>query len=264
MTRRAYGFSLIELMIALVLGLLLLTGLYSVLGSNQLTYTAVNSSMRLTERGQQVLTLLRNQIQQSGFRNYTIVGNGKVFEADATNGFSKDQIIYGLNALTSADRLANTDEIRLRFYGASVSSGSPATADNTIFDCTGEGISQNATSAAPAVVKLYVSQNNELMCWDSIHNAAQVMANNVENLQFRYMTTSDTSFVNAASVAAGTWSNVTRIEFGFVLTESAAQGVVPGATSTFSLLGESYTTTNNKLRQPFSEVLFIRNQGYIK
>ena len=257
------GFSLIELMIALVLGLLLLTGLYTVLGSNQLTYSAVNSSMRLTERGQQVLTLLRNQVQQAGFRNFEKVKGLENFVKNTTYGFLKGQIISGANNISGTGLQTGSDQISLRFFGAAISSATPDIADNTIFDCTGEGISESDTAAAPVVVKIYVSDDNKLMCWDSGHpNEPQVMAENVETLQFRYMPAGSNAFATADNIPATSWSNINRIEFGFLLAEPTAQGATASRTTTYQLLGESYTKDNDKLRQPFSEVLFIRNQGY--
>lgn len=259
------GFTLIELMIALVLGLLLLTGLYTVLGSNQLTYSTVNSSMRLTERGQQILTLLRNQVQQAGFRNYEKVKGREDFTENTTYGFLADQIISGANNISGSGVLSGSDQISIRFFGAAISSATPAVADNTIFDCSGEGISETATAAAPVIVKIYVSDHNKLMCWDSNHPAEpQVMAENVETLQFRYMPASSNAFATANNIPATSWSEISRVEFGFLLTEPTAQGATATKTTTYQLLDQSYTKNNDKLRQPFSEVLFIRNQGYTK
>ena len=246
------GFSLIELMIALVLGLLLLTGLYTVLGSNQLTYSAVNSSMRLTERGQQVLTLLRNQVQQAGFRNFEKVKGLENFVKNTTYGFLKGQIISGANNISGTGLQTGSDQISLRFFGAAISSATPDIADNTIFDCTGEGISESDTAAGPVVVKIYVSDDNKLMCWDSGHpNEPQVMAENVETLQFRYMPAGSNAFATADNIPATSWSNINRIEFGFLLAEPTAQGTTASKTTPINCLANPIPRIMTSCDNPF-------------
>ena len=259
------GFTLVEIMIALVLGLFLLTGLYTVLGSNQLTYSAVNSSIRITDNGRQLLTLLRNQIQQAGFKNLATIKSQSEFPSDqsgsyATAKFAAGQFISGIEnfPVSETNRATGSDEIRLRFFGAAASSAVPAVADNTIFDCLGQGVSES--NANPITLSIFVSRANDLICRDSLNNNDVIMAQNVESLQFRYMPLNG-SFFRADEMTAAQWLTLNRVEFGLLISEPTSQGVVSGVTTSYQLLDTTQTKSNDRLRQVFSQMVYIRNKG---
>lgn len=249
--RRYSGFTLIELMIALILGLLLLSGLYSMLSANQHSVALVRSNGQLITDGQRALSVMRMYIQQAGYRDFNRVEN-EIF-LPASGAWVTKQFVSGTdNAITSGAVKTGTDELLVRFFGSGTSS-----ADNTIYDCAGAGISA-ATSIS---VRWYVSPANELRCNDSVGNNI-VVTDSVENLQVRYLLTSSSNprYLNAP-LTSTQWLDVSRVEFGLLLSTPFDQSVSSSQNS-YQLLGVSNSLPNDKqLRQTFSESVLIRNTG---
>src|SRR5512140_3570661 len=61
------GFSLIELMIAITLGLMIMTGLVSVFVKNSLVRSEIERSNRQIESGRYAVTLLTEDLRMAGF-----------------------------------------------------------------------------------------------------------------------------------------------------------------------------------------------------
>ena len=70
--RRMAGFSLVELMVAVVLGLFLVIGLISLIVSNTRTRSELNKSSQQIENGRFALQLLTEDIQHAGFTGTTL------------------------------------------------------------------------------------------------------------------------------------------------------------------------------------------------
>lgn len=70
--RPAAGFSLVELMVAVVLGLFLVIGLISLIVSNTRTRTELDKSSQQIENGRFALQLLSEDIQHAGFTGTTL------------------------------------------------------------------------------------------------------------------------------------------------------------------------------------------------
>ena len=64
------GFTLIELMIGIVLALFIVGGLYTMLGSSQLSYALTRANNALNGSGQRVTQLIWNHLHQAGYINY--------------------------------------------------------------------------------------------------------------------------------------------------------------------------------------------------
>ena len=67
--RRVMGFTLLELLVAMSLGLFLLTGLIQVLLSNREVFRVQENSSRMQEDGRFITTVLNNTISLTGFRD---------------------------------------------------------------------------------------------------------------------------------------------------------------------------------------------------
>lgn len=70
MEHRQHGFTLVEIMVALVVGLVLLAGIGQLLTGNRQTYRFQNNVSQLQENGRFALELLGRNLRMAGFRNY--------------------------------------------------------------------------------------------------------------------------------------------------------------------------------------------------
>jgi type IV pilus assembly protein PilW len=61
------GFSIIELMIALVLGIVMVTGIVQLFTANDRTYSVLNAQSRLQESGRYAFEFIKEQVRSSGF-----------------------------------------------------------------------------------------------------------------------------------------------------------------------------------------------------
>src|SRR5215831_7503577 len=66
-TRPPNGFSLIELMIALALGIVMVTGIVQLFVANDRTYGVLNGQSRLQESGRYAFEFIKEQVRSSGF-----------------------------------------------------------------------------------------------------------------------------------------------------------------------------------------------------
>lgn len=144
------GFSLVELMISMTLGLILLIALaYFFLGSRQLNRTHDDVS-RMQESGRHALETLGRAIRQAGYRS------------DAELTFA--QIHGGQVALTGID--GAPDSITVRHTAQ----------EGGETDCTGA----NVAAGGLVTHAFVVNANRELTCNGS------VVADNIEDLQLEY------------------------------------------------------------------------------
>ena len=255
--RISRGFGLVEIMIAIVLGLFLLIGLYTMLTSSQQSYALGRANSSLGGSGQRVTQLIWNQLNQAGFVNY----QRRLLNASLPSGgvWHKNQSVRGENDLAIAGVLASTDRLSLRFTGSSVGDNDPTqssnqTSDGRMFDCNGGAVPNTQI----VVVTLFVNTNGELRCQDSRGNSV-VMERNIESLQFRYRVGTSDAFVTANNVAAADWSNVVAVEFSLLVAMPSGQGVQALAKS-YQVLDKSIAVAADRnLRQVLNGSITIKN-----
>lgn len=118
--RNANGFSLVELMVSIVIGMILIAGVLSIFVSSKVTYTTNEKTGRLQENGRVALDFLSHDLRSSGYQgcarnmNYTasINSSGSLlwsfvfplqgFESDGAGGYTPTLPIT-LNPLPVAD-----------------------------------------------------------------------------------------------------------------------------------------------------------------
>lgn len=82
------GFSLIELMVAMMLGVILIMGVFSVvLGSSQ-TYRLQDAMFRAQESGRFALTMMVSDLRQAGFQNVLLDDETRVVDKLAVTGYT--------------------------------------------------------------------------------------------------------------------------------------------------------------------------------
>jgi len=270
---RQAGISLVELMIALALGLMLVAGLYTMLSSNQQTYSAVRTNTQLSDSERRIELVMDKMLNQAGFRNYARVRDKEKLPAATVSGangttlnWRTGQAITGVNNSNGVTGVKNgTDTLTIRFYGSSKNDMDPSlsaaadltTADDTIFDCSGTSRSRNNL----VTMTFFVDESNNLKCYDNLSQTATIMETGVENMQFRFRTSGETAqFIVAPAANSSDWNNIQIIEYAMLVAKAYQQGMT-NQVRTFQLLDTTVTSSaDGKMRQIIRGSNMLRNQ----
>lgn len=244
----ARGFSLVELMIALTLGLLLTMGLYSMLSSQRLTYQMSQLNGSITERSQRDNSFIRAMVNQAGYMDYdsmqsSILGTSPFV---ASGNWSQGQFIRAENNVSTSGIKGGTDLLQMRFIGDGA----------LIFNCAGGVIAAHTLWS----ISLYINSSSQLICSDN--NGNTVLDENVETLQLLFSSTSTPSSLLRADqvTAASAWLTVNRLSYGLLLAERNVPSTSALNTQSYQILDQQINSANDsQLRQPITESLLLRN-----
>jgi type IV pilus assembly protein PilW len=239
---RQRGFTLVEMMVAIVIGLLLIAGTLSVFLSTKQGYRMTNGLSLMQSTGRATLDLLSQDIMMAGYPESSGI---ETFVTGA--GFTADG---GGNA---------SDMFTVRYESPTdcleTPGGTPVYAD-------GNQYAKNR----------YFIQNGNLMCEslqedNSVFAAAAVIVPGIENMQVLYGEDNDaadgvtnaTRYVTAGNVTD--WNSVVSVKIGFVVNSQKIIATTDDS-ATFSLLGQTATAaTNDRLRRrAYSTTVVIRNR----
>ncbi len=243
--RHQAGFSLLEMLIAMALGLLLVVGIGTIfIGSNQ-TYRVQEQNARLQESGRFALEIVGRSLRQAGYRS---IQHG----ATLLNTNFPGVAIAGNNGAGNA-----ADSITIRFDG-----------DVGDQDCEG-----NNLGAALEVQNAFQldAVNLEFEC-DGNADAAvdpQPLVSNVEDLQVLYgIDTNGDQSADQYSAAPANWNQVVSARV-CVLIRSEEQGISAVAQNFLNCAGALGTAVGNaaftaagdsRLRRAFVGTFNLRNR----
>jgi type IV pilus assembly protein PilW len=123
----ARGFSLIELMIALVVGLLVVAAAGGIFISNKRTYAATETLGRLQENGRVAFELLARELREAGgtpcgknipVANTIVPATSATSFGDGLFGYHRGTAIAGLDGAGVGQRVLNTDAIEIKSGGS--------------------------------------------------------------------------------------------------------------------------------------------------
>jgi type IV pilus assembly protein PilW len=190
------GFSLIELMISLTLGLLVLGMVLTVYLSSMNAYLFQNGVLRVQENGRFAIDVLSRTMRMAGYdepvNGTTLIGLPVKGTADAANA-----------ALTQTGIKVNTDIITVTYEGGT-----------GIRDCQGR-----ATEVGIARTNQYAVRDDfNLVCLTDAAGAVELeLAEGIEDMQVLYGVDPDEDgvanhYVDAANVGAGNWDRIASVE----------------------------------------------------
>lgn len=204
--RRQNGFTLIELMVALLIGLFLLGGMTLMVQDNRRAFASQNSMAQLLDSERMAMTMVTDIIQSTGYfpnPRTTIAANA--MPAFATYSMAAGQPIYG----TGNGGLPGTDTIVARYQ---TNSG------DGILNCS--GVANGSGGAQQYINRFYVQVNagvSQLMCDLTVGGVTTPypLVNNVKGISIQYGVNSAgsgnnvDSYMTATQVSAnGDWNNV--------------------------------------------------------
>ena len=123
------GFSLIEMMIAMTIGMILMVAVAQLFYGNRQTSAAQDAAAGIQETARFAALILQREIRMAGMKRTESTGT-----FDAAN-----PMITGTNATVGAPNAS--DEVTVRFWGSDNAAGTAA--DNTVVDCLGNGVRLN-------------------------------------------------------------------------------------------------------------------------
>ena len=199
-----YGVTLIELLIAMVVGLILIAGGSQIYLSNKQAYRSQEAVSYVNSNTRFAMFFMQDIINMAGFKGDPAESDADAFPAAPAVGnclaFAKNQFVAGTN---------DNNGFCVRMKSASNSSGS-ATDVAQMTDCLGINIAENDL----VTTRFFISNTNELSCQTFHTNNAgglnQPLVSNVTitNLQFGVDTNND-KMVDFPYVAnPSDWRNV--------------------------------------------------------
>lgn len=266
------GLSLIELMVAMTVGVFLIGGLSSVYINSKTSDKMRSQISEMEENARVALLSLRQIISHAGYSPeppllsidkpfYTEAGD--IPNPDCRGGGTDNKLLkysYINDEKTQDSVVAKRDSMVVVSILDSPNSTSPSAASNITEDCTGAVVAPQCSSdslegiynrsEARVYNYLYIntpSGRRALTCMGSL-GGAQPIAENIESLQFLYGVSKGSGklvYKNAEEVAADEWGNVTIVQVG-ILVRSEKEVLEKAESKVFLLLDETITIPKDK------------------
>lgn len=274
--RKQSGISLIEIMVAMVLGLFLAAGFFEIMNSSKQTYKAQSALAWLQADARFALQTIDEHLRLAGARSSSISNRVDAFrnitlaapdDAPVQLTFGAAQFVTGIddNSNNQDNVLDGTDVIAIRYQQR----------PNVITrNCLGNIVDANTN----AVDIYYINNNFELRCRSG--NQDQPLVNGVENLQILYGMASNytpgnpqvSCYLDASTLGSGLgcsgldFNQVVSVRYGLLLHTAGEDGKrlrTDDDTSTYSLPGAEVQVndqTDHRLRRVFSTTVSLRNR----
>ena len=272
-TRFQRGLSLIELMVALAVGMLLIAGFLQIFLSVRSTYATNEASSRVQENGRFALDFLASHARMAGYRDPKHIdrplpimppsGNGCTF-----SGSNSAFCTLNRGAITDADEGEETSD-RIAF------TYQPPLIDGKRWDCAGTEVEDDDNTIINVFTTRATATSSELVCRSIISNKTNPLSNTIElvdgidAIQFQYglihrppnsensSRLSVRQYVTANQVT--NWEDVVALRIA-VLANSVTPLSPPPPDKEFYLLDAGpYTFSDGKMRQVFTTTVYLRN-----
>ncbi|MFB9886622.1 PilW family protein [Balneatrix alpica] len=266
------GLSLVELMIAMTIGLLLMLGVLEVLLSGRQTYMQTRALANLQESARFSQLFISDQLRHAGFNEDPIQSMSTAFPASnvpVANIWAAGQVVAGeTNNANNADAILNgSDTVLVRLRGAN------PLGSNDLRDC----LNQQVTAGESIVMRFFVDTAFTLQCevqgyvGTPANNRTQPLVDGVEQMQVLFGVDLDGN--GLISEAAGEWltgaaltaravadrSNVSAVRLGLVV-GSQIEVDRPAAAQAFNVFGRNINTVNSRrARQLYETTYWLPN-----
>jgi type IV pilus assembly protein PilW len=265
------GRTLIEVMIAITIGLMITAGVIAIYGANRQTYRASADVQRMQAAGQLALDRLAYQLRMAGYgqinsSDFWLVGNPSNFAGEAlrvcSGGFD--------NPTAAAPNCNNVSTQPDALAVSYIVGGAAAAGSGEGRDCLGAAITAANSPIAPQLAtrnRFYVANSGgapTLMCVGNDGVAAPLVPN-VEDLQIRLRVgdpfTRTEQIVDPQAAAGWTpaqWGRVLGVELCVqVVSENTGLTTEPQAGR--DCRGNSFPA-DGRLRRTFTQVVTLRNR----
>lgn len=229
------GLTLIELMVAMTIGLFLVAVIGNLFVGAKQTYRTQDNLARLQENGRFALELLGRNIRDAGYTNISFAPPASKYAAPTATSFSG-------TAITGSN--GSPDTITVSYDAAT--------------DCL--------NAAAPggrAVNAFSINAGKQLICLGNGSATSQVILDDVEDMQIFYGEDTDGDQNPNRYVVAGTgglvMGNVTAVRL-CVLVRSSEDKLANKEQTYTDCSGSSVTAADKRIRRTFSATYNLRNR----
>jgi len=247
-SRRSRGFTLIELMVAVTIGLLLTLVVANLFLSSRATYQTTDEMSRMQENIRYAYQLLTRSVHLSGFRS-------------SPNTFANTIFGAGNQALTGTDGGGTTsDTFTVRYQGSGAGTG--VAPDGSVVDCQGREVDAGVTTRATFSIAVGSNGGNALFC-DNGTGALEVIPD-VDNMQVLYGEDTNGDMVADRYVAAGSvanFDNVVTVRAALLFRTTNISAAAVRDTGTYNLNGTVIPAFNDtRIRRAVVLNLNLRNR----
>ena len=276
------GLSLLELMIAMTLGLMITMTLGYILMGSRSTYRTQDASARVQDTGRFALEFIGRQLRAAGRIDITpLVSDGRtnvtlptgwtaIAGTHGTAAIGETPAVNGDGAVTINGGTRQTDTLTVQYQLSNMSGG-------TIVDCNGGtagalGASLQVINGAGNICGPSANQpcrfgtvsntigldgpDLELQCTGNGGGVVQPVSEGVEDLQFRYAEAATPSVFNATPANP---ANVVAVQV-CIMVQSPGNGVIAAPQPIRDCSGNTYTPNDTRLRRIFTSVFTLRNR----
>lgn len=229
------GFTLVEMMVAITIGLFMLLAISSTVFTASKSFVAEGSLRDLQDGERLAFSSIGNAVQIAGYYPTASVTNAASAFPNLVSGtysfspstFGAGQVVTGSGNGTASG--SNVDSIAVRFLQDPTSSVSQI----ATMDCTG---SMLTTGSAAVVVNMFQVSNGQLTCTSSLSSTVQVLVSNVQSMTILYgvdvnSTGSVSKYLPGNSVTS--WGAVRTAMITLVFNNPLA--TTPGQPATFTV-----------------------------
>ncbi|HEY1609285.1 MAG TPA: PilW family protein [Paraburkholderia sp.] len=247
------GHTLLEMTIAVALGLVVVAGTVATYRSQRAAFGYAADAARIRDAGINALVLIGDQIQMAGF-----VPAGSSWDSSAPPlfGCSAGRANVTQDSVTCTSLSSRSDGIALGYVADGQSTWLSTAGEVT--DCLGQGVGLpgtvvvNAFHAKPSTS----SAESELYCEGSGHaGTAQPLIEGVERLRLRYWLDGAAQSADASELRSDQWADVAAVDL-CVLVRGA---VSARAVRYVDCDGASVASEDGRSRQAFWRHIAIRN-----
>jgi len=261
------GFSLIEIMVSLLIGVVLSVGIIQIFISAKQAYLIQRQSSRIQEDARFALEAIKKQVRQSSYKADSSRLNKFAFPMDSGAGFPNlfdqaTQVIFGERDLSNPVR----DRIVFRYQGQD---------DGSIRDCIGRTPRANET-----VVSMFFIDDGDGDGITSLHcqvndlptagGGNQPLVDGLERMLILYgidtnQNRSADKYLNATAVAANEWVDVVSVKVSLLFRSEGGDDannytVVTTEPQTFTFNGQTETAGDRRIRREFTTTINLRNR----
>jgi type IV pilus assembly protein PilW len=246
--RGQQGFSLIELMIAMTLGLVMIGAASLMMLSNRSTFLAVDSSSRIQENARFALGIIAENIRMAGYYDAEISGPSNFMLGDACGPFDP---CTANGVGTASDRIG-------------IISNPPAGNEQ---DCIGGITADDDTyvnayfigdADSDGVFSLYCGSLNQAT---GAVNNAQPLVDGIDNMQLQYGVLNSDDVVSYVSADRVTdWGALRSVRVTLLVSDGQPNGSAEQVTRSYDLLDAGTIAYTDKYqRQLFTTTVVINN-----
>ena len=272
------GLTLIELMIALGLGVFLLSGILQVFMGSRQSFEVIHAQAAMQEAGRFGMTLVGGTLRQAGYINAGTIdpvqgdevaqklanlidGEDKFEERwPAENNFEAGSAVFGKDSpsglgLTDADGDSEVVAFRIQ-----------SDPDVTLIDCAGNDMPDGETEIVE--MSYYVDDEEQLRCQtsrDANNPGSHILVSGVEQMKVIYGVSDPNppfrpiKYVETASMADDDWPNVVAVRLGLLTVSDNAP--LERSDTTFNLLGADVDAgADGRARRVFTQTITLRNR----